>query len=72
MSILALEFFYRGAVADQPGIFVAFEERGEALRRRVRTPEKAVVTGSLFLSASSGKHARIHLSAIWQVVLLFF
>ena len=36
-SILALEFLYRGALASQAGIFVAFEEQGKALRRNALT-----------------------------------
>ena len=36
-SILGLEFLYRGALAGQPGIFVAFEERASAVRRNALT-----------------------------------
>lgn len=36
-SILALEFLYRGALAGQAGIFVAFEERASAVRRNALT-----------------------------------
>ncbi len=36
-SILGLEFLYRGALAGQPGIFVAFEERATAVRRNALT-----------------------------------
>lgn len=36
-SILGLEFLYRGALAGQAGIFVAFEERGQAVRRNALT-----------------------------------
>jgi circadian clock protein KaiC len=36
-SVLGLEFLYRGALAGQPGIFVAFEERASAVRRNART-----------------------------------
>lgn len=36
-SILALEFLYRGALAGQSGIFVAFEERASAVRRNALT-----------------------------------
>lgn len=36
-SILALEFLYRGAMAGQAGIFVAFEERASAVRRNALT-----------------------------------
>jgi len=32
-SIIGLEFLYRGAIAGQAGIFVAFEERANAVRR---------------------------------------
>ncbi|GAB6057595.1 circadian clock protein KaiC [Desulfonatronum parangueonense] len=31
-TILALEFLYHGAMADEPGIFVSFEERAEDVR----------------------------------------
>lgn len=36
-SILGLEFLYRGALAAQPGVFVAFEERASAVRRNALT-----------------------------------
>ena len=36
-SILGLEFLYRGALAGQSGIFVAFEERASAVRRNALT-----------------------------------
>jgi circadian clock protein KaiC len=36
-SIVGLEFLYRGALAGEPGIFVAFEERAESLRRNALT-----------------------------------
>jgi len=36
-SVLALEFLYRGALAGQPGILVAFEERAAAVRRNALT-----------------------------------
>lgn len=36
-SILGLEFLYRGAVADQSGIFVSFEEQARAVRRNALT-----------------------------------
>ncbi len=36
-SILGLEFLYRGALANQAGIFVAFEERASAVRRNALT-----------------------------------
>jgi circadian clock protein KaiC len=36
-SIIGLEFLYRGALAGQPGIFVAFEERASAVRRNALT-----------------------------------
>jgi len=36
-SILALEFLYRGALAGEPGILVAFEERSSAIRRNALT-----------------------------------
>jgi len=32
-TVLGLEFLYRGAVDGQPGIFVAFEERADAVRQ---------------------------------------
>lgn len=32
-SIIGMEFLYRGAVKGEPGIFVTFEERAEAVRR---------------------------------------
>lgn len=32
-TVLALEFVYRGAVAGEPGIIVAFEEEADAVRR---------------------------------------
>jgi len=35
--IVGLEFLYRGALADEAGIFVAFEERASAVRRNART-----------------------------------
>lgn len=35
-TVLGLEFLYRGAVAGEPGIFVAFEERAEAVRQNAR------------------------------------
>lgn len=36
-SIFGLEFLYRGALADQAGIFVTFEEQGQAVRRNALT-----------------------------------
>ncbi len=36
-SVLALEFLYRGALAGQCGIFVAFEERASSVRRNALT-----------------------------------
>jgi circadian clock protein KaiC len=36
-SIFGLEFLYRGALAGQAGIFVAFEERASAVRRNALT-----------------------------------
>ncbi|MDA8126702.1 MAG: circadian clock protein KaiC [Deltaproteobacteria bacterium] len=36
-SIVGLEFLYRAALAGEPGIFVAFEERAEAVRRNAGT-----------------------------------
>jgi circadian clock protein KaiC len=36
-SIVGLEFLYRGALAGEAGIFVAFEERASAVRRNART-----------------------------------
>ncbi len=36
-SIIGLEFLYRGAIAGQPGIFIAFEERASAVRRNAGT-----------------------------------
>ncbi len=36
-SIVALEFLYRGALAGQAGILVAFEERASAVRRNALT-----------------------------------
>ncbi len=36
-SILGLEFLYRGAVTDQAGVFVSFEEQGQAIRRNALT-----------------------------------
>ena len=36
-SIMGLEFLYRGAMAGQAGIFVAFEERASAVRRNALT-----------------------------------
>ena len=36
-SIVGLEFLYRGALAGEPGIFVAFEERAESIRRNALT-----------------------------------
>jgi circadian clock protein KaiC len=36
-SMVALEFLYRGALAGEPGILVAFEERASAVRRNART-----------------------------------
>lgn len=36
-SVLGLEFLYRGALAGQPGIFIAFEEQGSAVRRNALT-----------------------------------
>ena len=36
-SILGLEFLYRGALAGQAGILVAFEEQAGAVRRNART-----------------------------------
>ena len=52
-SILGMQFLYNGAKNGEPGIFVAFEERAEALRQNaltlgwdLATLEK---TGKLFL-----------------------
>lgn len=36
-SIVGLEFLYRGALAGESGIFVAFEERADAVRRNAGT-----------------------------------
>ena len=36
-SVVGLEFLYRGAIAGQAGIFVAFEERASAVRRNAMT-----------------------------------
>lgn len=36
-SILGLEFLYRGALADDPGILVVFEERAQAVRQHALT-----------------------------------
>ena len=36
-SVVALEFLYRGALVDEPGIFVTFEERADAVRRNAGT-----------------------------------
>jgi circadian clock protein KaiC len=36
-SVLGLEFLYRGAMTGQAGIFVAFEERANAVRRNALT-----------------------------------
>ncbi len=36
-SIVGLEFLYRGALAGQPGIFVAFEERADSVRINAST-----------------------------------
>jgi circadian clock protein KaiC len=36
-SVLGLEFLYRGAIDGEPGIFVAFEERAEAVRQNALT-----------------------------------
>ena len=36
-SILGLEFLYRGALAGEPGILVAFEERADAVRANAAT-----------------------------------
>jgi circadian clock protein KaiC len=36
-SVVGLEFLYRGALAGEPGIFIAFEERSDAVRRNART-----------------------------------
>ncbi len=36
-SIVGLEFIYRGALAGEPGIFIAFEERSDAVRRNAMT-----------------------------------
>ncbi len=36
-SIIGLEFLYRGAIAGQSGIYIAFEERANAVRRNART-----------------------------------
>ncbi len=36
-SILGLEFLYRGALAGEPGIFVTFEERADAVRKNALT-----------------------------------
>ncbi len=36
-TVLGLEFLYRGALAGDPGIFVGFEERPDALRRNAAT-----------------------------------
>ncbi len=36
-SIFGLEFLYRGALAGQAGIFIAFEERASAVRRNALT-----------------------------------
>jgi circadian clock protein KaiC len=36
-SVFGLEFVYRGALAGEPGIFVAFEESADAVRRNALT-----------------------------------
>lgn len=36
-SLFGLEFLYRGALADTPGIFISFEERASALRDNAAT-----------------------------------
>lgn len=36
-TVFGLEFLYRGALAGQPGIFVTFEERTDALRANAET-----------------------------------
>ena len=36
-SVLGLEFLYRGALVGQPGIFVTFEERADAIRLNAGT-----------------------------------
>jgi circadian clock protein KaiC len=36
-SLLALQFLYRGALAGEPGVLVAFEEPAEAVRQNART-----------------------------------
>jgi circadian clock protein KaiC len=36
-SVLALEFLYRGALEGEPGIFVTFEERADAVRENAAT-----------------------------------
>lgn len=35
-TLFALEFLYRGALADEPGVFVTFEEQAEVIRRNAR------------------------------------
>ncbi len=52
-SLFGLEFVYRGALAGQPGIFISFEERADALRANTATMGWDVVPlekkGMLFL-----------------------
>jgi circadian clock protein KaiC len=36
-TVLGLEFLYRGAMAGEPGVFVTFEERAEAIRLNARS-----------------------------------
>ncbi len=36
-TVFGLEFLYRGALAGQPGMFISFEERGEAVRENAAT-----------------------------------